>query len=193
MLPTDDFIAWAGTRGIVFDTRYSPPRCLVREGDPDESRWWDLPTAPREISRLLSCLLTGMGPWSTCLLWRRGGSWFDVVPPRNRLEASRQTLAMGPAIPDGFQGAVTFSTKELPLMVGLVMAHVIAGWCVDDDIFVIPNDGRFIVQTDHHGVVHASCRDRADMNRLIEHMTKGGYTLPDEPRDWTFKRPDWME
>ncbi|MDB5300217.1 MAG: hypothetical protein JWO87_1880 [Phycisphaerales bacterium] len=191
-IPTDQFFAWAQTRGIVLDPVYSPPKCLVYDGVAAESRWWDVPRQAGEVNRFISHLLTGVGTWKECYLWRRGGCWPNVAPPRNRLEAARRMVAMGPAIPDGFAGAVKYTAEELSLMVGRVTAHVMSGLCVNDDLFLLPDDGRHIVHTDHHDVVHVSSLDTTAISRLIGHMAGGGYSLPAELLDWTFKRPSWM-
>lgn len=87
---------------------------------------------------------------------------------------------------------MSYTVEESSLMVGRVAAHVMSGWSVQDDLFIVPNDGRHLLHTDHHGVVHASCLDGASMERLIEHMASGGYNLPAEVLDGTFKRPSWM-
>lgn len=92
-ISTDAFLAWAGLRGVILDTRYGPPQCLVYAGDAGESRFW----------------------------------------------ACRQLL-----------------------------------------------------QTDHHGVVYVACTETARLTRFIRHMAHGGYPLPTEPPDATFKRPEWM-
>jgi hypothetical protein len=192
MLPADEFLAKAATLGIVLDPVYSPPKCLVFETEPSERRWWNTPCSADKLNEFLSHLLTGLGPWRACFVWRRGGRWPSLDPPRNRLETTRRIVAMGPPIPDGFEGAVKYLAEEQTLLVGRVKAHVVSGWCVQDDLFVIPDDGKHIVQTDHHGVVHVSWLDRLSMERLIEHMASAGYSLPTEPLDWTFKRPSWM-
>ncbi|HEX4795683.1 MAG TPA: hypothetical protein VH370_17975 [Humisphaera sp.] len=192
LLPADQFLPWARTMGIILDPVYSTPKCLVYQSDATERRWWNTPADPEEITRFLSHLLNGLGPWRFCSVWRRGGSWPNLDPPRNRLEASRRLVEIGPAIPHGFAGAVKYTADELSHLVGRVAAHVKSGWCVQDDLFIIPDDGQHILQTDHHGVVHVSCLDGTSMKRLIEHMANTGYSLPTEPLDWTFKWPSWM-
>jgi len=192
LLPADQFLAWAEALGIVLDPIYSPPKCLVYRTEAAEHRWWNTPTSPEGISRFLSYLLNGLAPWRFCFVWRRGGSWPNLEPARNRIEASRRIVEMGPAIPDGFEGAVKYTAQESGQLVGRVAAHVKSGWCVQDDLFIIPDDGQHILQTDHHGVVHASCLDETRMKRLVEHMASAGYSLPTKPLDWTFKWPSWM-
>jgi len=99
---------------------------------------------------------------------------------------------MGTAIPDGFEGAVKYAADEFNQLVGRITPYALCGVSVRDDLFILPDDGRCILQTDHHDVIHASYLDGADLNRLIEQMAGGGYSLPTELLDWTFKRPNWM-
>jgi hypothetical protein len=66
------------------------------------------------------------------------------------------------------------------------------GCCVRDDLFIVPDHGRQLINTDHHGVVHVACQETARLLQFIEHMTLGGYELPQDLPDATFKRPSWM-
>ena len=192
LLSTDSFFDWAKQSGIVLDSRYSPPQCLVYESLSDNHRWWNTPTDPAELRAFIERFLDGMEFWISCYIWRRGGSWPPADPPRSRLDAIRKVLARGPDIPADYQGAVHFDADEREGLLGLAVPHVLSGWSVNDDLFIIPEHARYILQTDHHGVIHATCYDRAAMDRLIEHMDEGGYSLPTTTLDWTFKRPDWM-
>jgi len=192
MLSADQFLCWAKSVRIVLDPIYSPPKCLVFEVASIESRWWNMPSDEAELHKFFSHLLTNVETWSTCYLWRRGGTWPNLNPPHNRLEDIRSGVGIGPTIPDGFSGAVRYPVNELGQLVGRITTHALSGWCVQDDLFVVPDHGQFIVQTDHHGVAHVSCAEPASMDRLIQRMATGGYALPDEPLDWTFKRPSWM-
>ena len=65
------------------------------------------------------------------------------------------------------------------------------GWSVPDDLFVVPDHGRQLLQTDHHDVVHVDFAEEGMVEPFVRH-TAEEYPLPTEPPDWTFKRPDWM-
>jgi hypothetical protein len=74
----------------------------------------------------------------------------------------------------------------------VLFAFMAFGWCVDDDLFFIPDHAGQLLQTDHHDVIHAECRSEERVLALVAHMAAEDYELPAEPPDWTFRRPDWM-
>jgi hypothetical protein len=98
----------------------------------------------------------------------------------------------GAGIPDGWTGAIGFEREEESLLIAVVFVHLLFGWCVDDDLYFVPNHGRQVLQTDHHGVIHARCRSEARVLELVAHMKEQGYELPTEPPDATFRWPAWM-
>ena len=74
----------------------------------------------------------------------------------------------------------------------MLFAYLAFGWCVDDDLFFVPDHGRQLLQTDHHDVIHVECASEDRVRRLVAHMDEAGYELPEEPPDETFRRPAWM-
>jgi hypothetical protein len=99
----------------------------------------------------------------------------------------------GGPVPDGFRGALQYATAETEHLVNMIEARSRTAWCVTDDLFVIPDHATQFLYLDHHDVLHVKCCDAARMERFIRHMARGGYTLPVEPPDETFKRPSWMK
>jgi hypothetical protein len=67
------------------------------------------------------------------------------------------------------------------------------GWSVGEDLYVVHDHARFILQTDHHNVIHVSYRSSADVDEWVRQMEGRGCALPEEVPDSTFKRPDWMK
>jgi len=192
LISTEQFIEQAAKNGIILDPIYSAPKCLVYAKDATESRWWNIPKAGDELLRFFSHLLQSTEAWSSCYLWRRGGSWPNFHPPHNLLDEICIKVKVGQSIPDDYCGAVNYVFDEREHLLGQVTMHVKTGWCVQDDLFIIPDHGRFLIHTDHHGVVHVTTVEQAGMMQLIERMAVGGHNLPEEPLDWTFKRPAWM-
>ena len=69
----------------------------------------------------------------------------------------------------------------------------IFGWSVGEDTYVVPDNTRYILQTDHHGVIHVSFRSTDDMDRFVAKMEESGFPLPEDVPDETFKRPKWVD
>jgi hypothetical protein len=101
-------------------------------------------------------------------------------------------VLQGARIPDAWAGAVQFDRDDEDALLAVLFAYLAFGWCVDDDLFFIPDHGRQLLQTDHHDVIHVECGSEERVQTLVGHMAKAGYELPSEPPDWTFKRPNWM-
>jgi hypothetical protein len=76
--------------------------------------------------------------------------------------------------------------------VAVMFAAMLAGWCVDDDLYLIPGHGRQFLQVSHHEVVHAQFRDEARLLEFVAYMDGKDYALPTEVPDETFTRPSWM-
>ena len=96
------------------------------------------------------------------------------------------------AIPDGTEGAVRFEAAEADLVKDLIGNVMSLGWCVDDDLLVIPDHGRQILKTDHHGVVHVNFASESRVEEYVRHMARAGFLLPTDTPDDTFRRPRWM-
>jgi hypothetical protein len=77
--------------------------------------------------------------------------------------------------------------------VTLLFSTTIFGWSVGDDLYVVPDHARHLLQTDHHGVIHLKFRTQTDLNSCVEEMHRRGFSLPDELPDETFKQPKWMK
>src|SRR5262249_28594514 len=130
--------------------------------------------------------------WATGFLWPRSGAWPASAGSRSYNEGVRGVVLRGAGIPDGWAGAVRFGREEEDALLAVVFAYLAFGWCVDDDLFFIPDHGRQLLQTNHHGVIHAECASEERVRQLVEYMSTAGYTLPTAPPDGTFKRPPWM-
>jgi hypothetical protein len=188
----EDFLAWTTTRGIALDARYGPPQCLVYLREDAPRRFWECPKGRRELTRFVQHVLAGLDPWEICCLWPRGGRWRDPRPARNRTAEIRSRVTYGLPVPDRFEGAVEFVPHEVEQLGAWVLRMIREGCCVRDDLFIVPDHGRQLINTDHHGVVHVACQETARLLQFIEHMTLGGYELPQDLPDATFKRPSWM-
>lgn len=78
------------------------------------------------------------------------------------------------------------------MIIAVLYAFLAFGWCVDDDLFFVPDHGQQLLQTDHHDVIHVEWASEERVQRLVAHMADAGYELPRDVPDWTFKCPEWM-
>ena len=121
------------------------------------------------------------------MLWPRSGRWPEGGLSQSYNEGVRDVVQRGAGIPDGWSGAIRFERNEVNALVAVLIASVAFGWCVDDDLFFVPDHARQLIQTDHHNVVHVECGSNEQVLELVEHMAAEGYELPTELPDETFK------
>jgi hypothetical protein len=187
-----DFLPWAAEVGIGFDPRYPDSHCLSLLPPCEHARFWVLPPDPATWPHFVASLLGGLDQWESGFVWPRCGSWPNPALSQSYKEGVRDVLLRGAGIPGGWAGAVQFDHDEEDMLVAVLYASLAFGWCVDDDLFFVPDHGRQLLQTDHHDVIHVECASEARVLKLAAHMAEAGYKLPTEPPDWTFKRPAWM-
>jgi hypothetical protein len=135
-----------------------------------------------------------MDHWHACYVWRHLGSWpdpnsVDVRRPNDVVECR---ILEGLGVPRGTAEALTFERGELPALLSLLFSTTVFGWSVAQDLYVVPDQARHILQTDHHEVIHVSFRAAGEIQHWISDMAKRGFELPDDVPDSTFKRPSWM-
>ncbi len=189
----DQFLQWAKSKGMLLDPRY--PEFAVLSFDPpaDIHRFWVVPPQPEMRPYFIASLLD-LADGDSYFCWRHLGSWPEAPDPwvPENVQLEYQILS-GIGLAIGSADLVEFRRDEIHRLITLIFSTTIFGWSVEEDLFVVPNHARQIIQTDHHGVIHVSCRSGADMERFIAGMKDNGYDLPEEIPDATFKPPKWME
>lgn len=193
-LTEDEFLRWASTKGLGLDPKY-PQSAVLDFQSNSESRFWEVPREPERRPYFLASLIDLMGDWQTCYAWRHLGSWPDPddIDPDRINDAVEMLILKGLGLPLATGAVVQFSRDEREKLVTLLFSTTVFGWSVGEDLYVVPDHARQIIQTDHHDVVHASFADPDDLERWISKMSEEGFDLPDEPPDATFKRPAWMD
>jgi hypothetical protein len=191
-VPGENFLRWAAGVGIDFDPRYPDSGCLRLVPPRDHARFWVLPSDPASWPHFIASLLEGLDEWPTGFLWPRSGAWPSCGQSQSYNEGVREVVLRGAGIPDSWTGAIRFDRGEEDALIAVLFAYLAFGWCVDDDLFFVPEHGRQLLQTDHHDVIHVECASEERVQKLITHMAEAGYELPNELPDWTFALPAWM-
>lgn len=187
-----EFLNWAKARAIVVDPGYPKSAVLSFEPDPQLSRFWAVPAAPERRPFLILNLLHLMGDWKSCHVWRHMGSWPASADQLRINDVIEWRILKGLGLPLGTANIVEFDASELDSLVTLIFSTTIFGWSVGEDLYVIADTGRYLMQTDHHDVIHVSFRQPEDLEQFVQGMDKVGFPLPIEPPDSTFKPQDWM-
>jgi hypothetical protein len=190
---TSDFLRWTASVGIGIDPRYPKSGCLSLLPPGDHARFWVVPGEPIAWPHFADSILSGFDGWSGLLLWPRSGTWPATGEPASLNDRVRGTVLRGAGVPAGWNGALRFRDREADAVVAILFAYLAFGFCTADDLFLIPDHGRQLVQTDHHGVIHVQCGSEPRILEFVAHMAAHGYELPKELPDWTFKQPAWMD
>ena len=186
------FLSWADGAGLRLDPQYPQSAVLVFRHDLHHDRFWEIPPEPERRPYFIVSLLELMGDWQECYAWRHLGRWPESADPRRSNDVVELRILEGLGLPLGTADVVTFERAELDTLVTLVFSTTVFGCSVGDDLYIVPDHARCIVQTDHHDVIHVSCRSSAEVERWVEHMERRGFPLPEELPDPTFKKPGWM-
>jgi len=138
----------------------------------------------------VSAALTAAGAEGPVLVFPRHGYWprwpMKVIEPDHTV--AFLTHAIG--IPSGWKGAIEFDPSER----SRTIAVLVCCWLeITKDFYVLPRNGKSLIQFSHHDVVHISCPTADEMNAVVAAMSVAKYELPTAPPDWTFKRPAWMK
>src|SRR5262249_39732502 len=173
--------------------RYPHSAVLTFRPNPQHDRFWEVPGEPERRPHFIASLLDCMEEWQACYAWRHLGSWPRAVAPQRINDVVELRILDGLGLPLGTNAVVEFSRAEHDRLVTLLFSTTIFGWSVGEDLYVVPDHGRHLLQTDHHGVIHLSFRTEASLGRSIAGMERRGFSLPTEPRDSTSKHRGWMK
>lgn len=180
-IPANEFLDWAADSGVGFHPHYPDHLTLLPLGD--HTRAWARPADPAAWPHFLTALLDNLDPWSVAYLRPRSGRWPAAADCTSRNDGLRQIALREAGIPDRGPGAIRFDRDELDVAVAVLCAVLAYGWHPPDDLWFVPDHCQQVVRTDHHGAVHAECRDEGRMRVLVEHMERAGYPLPSELPD----------
>lgn len=192
-LTEDEFLKWAAIKGLGLDPQYPQSAVLTFQSE-SERRFWIVPPEPEARPAFLALLIDLLGDWRSCYVWRHLGGWPhpDHIDAREINDAVEMLILRGLGLPPGGTDVVQIDRSERASLVALLFSTTVFGWSVREDLYVVPDNARQIVDVGHHGAVHVSFADPGDVNTWTAKMSEGGFPLPIEPPDATFKRPSWM-
>lgn len=191
-LTESEFLAWANDSFLRLDPRYPESAVLVFRTDAGRSRFWEVPAEPEVRPYFISSLLELMGDWRECYAWRHLGRWPDSVNRSRINDIVERQILEGLGLPLGTADVVSLSRAEVGKLITLIFSTTIFGWSVGDDLYVVPDHARYILQTDHHNVIHVAFRDSAEVEVWVKAMAARDFPLPEDLPDSTFKKPGWM-
>jgi hypothetical protein len=188
-----NFVKWAKSHGIGLDDHHPDSAVLKFQPDPGLHRFWETPPEPERRSYFLWLMLELMSDWRSCFVWRHMGSWPSIPDPQRVNDQVEFQILSGLGLPMGTADVLEFDRSETDRLVTLLFSTTVFGWSVGEDLYVVPDHTRHIMQTDHHNVVHVSFRDKDTLRSFVAKLKEEEFVLPDHLPDATFKKPEWMD
>lgn len=194
-LTESDFLSWAETNGISHHPSYAKVAILSFAPGVEDSRIWEVPPHPERRPFFLASALTLMGDWKLCYVWRHSGSWPDPrhIDPRRVNDGVEYQILSGLGLPMGSADVVAFSSADIASLVTLLFSTTVFGWSVGEDLCIVPDNAKVIIQTDHHNVLRVKFRAPADVPRAVLHMADAGFPLPEDVPDEVLKPRAWLK
>ncbi|NBB95734.1 MAG: hypothetical protein GVY16_08340 [Planctomycetes bacterium] len=186
------FVKWAKAHGMGLDDRYPDSAVLTFQPDRDIDCFWETPPEPERRSYFLWLMLELMSDWKSCFVWRHMGSWPSNPDPQRVNDQVAFRILSGLGLPMGTADIIEFDRSETDRLVTLLFSTTVFGWSAGEDLYVVPDHAQYILQTDHHAVIHVSFRDANDTTAFVDGMKEEDFVLPDDLPDPTFKMPEWM-
>ncbi len=174
------FLTWVGNYGIGLDRSYPQLAILAFIPDPGCARFWEIPVEPERRPYFIAGILEGMGDWKSCFVWRHMGSWPTRPEPVRLNDRIEFQILKGIGLPLGTAYVIEFDRAEIDALITLVFSTSIFGWSVNEDLYIVPDTGRYIAKTSHHGVIHVSFGGSDDVQAFIQFMAERSFMLPDE-------------
>jgi len=186
------FLELLKTKGIVINADYPQSAVLDFANDPQINRFWCIPDEARRIPTFVATLLDLLDPWENVYVWKHSGSWSTNIKGERLNDDVQAIIYKGIGLPNNSAEIIVFDKTEFGELVALVFNQLVFGWHVGDDLYIVPDNGKQIMKTDHHDVVHVEFLDNDSMERFVKVMIEQEFELPEEVPDDTFKKPTWM-
>jgi hypothetical protein len=186
-----DFVEWLKQNGLTWDNEHG---YIDFNSDEFENRFWAMPERGARIVYFLSVILNSLDPWTYLMVCKQGASgWNNSNEQTGIIESVHDQIVSSVPVSKDFRGALRVERSDFVATVTLLFNQLLFGWCMWDDVYVIPDHARQIVKTSHHDVVHVSFRNSGKVAEFVEKLAKEKFYLSDEVPDGTFKTPAWMK
>lgn len=114
------------------------------------------------------------------------GSWPETADPARINDVIELKILEGLKLPLGTANIVNFNKSEINALITLIFSTTIFGWSVGEDLYIVPEHAKNIVEVNHHGVIYVSFRTEDSMRAYIKGMKKHEFHLPKEVLDDIF-------
>jgi hypothetical protein len=174
LLSVEDFLAWAGERGIGFDPQYPAAADLTFIGNPTCWRSWPLAFGPRKLPLFLATILEAASAPAWLVYPRNDGRWFSPSRPTFSDELLEMTVRCS-GVPAGFVGAVRLPGTVPAEVVELLAGSLIHGGHIGHDLYAVSEDAGCILMADHHDQLIAKFPSKENLSQMSAIVAKEGY------------------
>jgi hypothetical protein len=189
LLTEEDIKAWLKAHSLCWEDAYGtidyPPGT-------SDSRFWVRPWHGARIVYFLKFMLNALDPWESLIICKQGGTGWRKTGSPNPMDDVYDLVVGATGVPDYSNGALRFTRTDETALLTLLLIQLLFGWCMWDDVYVIPDHADQFIKTSHHDVVHVHFRDTTRVEPYVRAMEAAEFYLPTEPPDETFKTPHWM-
>jgi hypothetical protein len=118
------FLNWANDSGMGLDDQYPGSAVLSFKSDLQQDRFWEIPSNPEQRPYFVGSILSLLGNWNTCYVWRHLGSWPDSADPNRINDQIELQILRGIGLPLGTADAVAFSRDEINQLGTLIFSTI---------------------------------------------------------------------
>lgn len=174
-----EFLHWAEDHGLALDAQYPESAVLAFHPEVGDALFWRVPAEPERRPYFLAAFLERLGDWTSCFVWRHLGFWPDTgdIDAQRPNDVVEHHIYQGLGLPRGTSDVVEFMRAESGALLTLLFSTTVFGWSVGEDLYVVPDHARYLLQTNHHGLVHVEFRDAGDAAVWVEALEAQGFPL----------------
>src|SRR6516162_5294282 len=141
-LPEKEFVEWLKARELTWDEQYG--YIDFKSGETDE-RFWTLPERGARVVYLIAFILDSLDSWNYLMVCRQGaGGWHTGHDAPSIIDFVHDQIVSSTSIPKDFRGVLRVEKSDEVAITTLLFNQLMFGWCMWDDVYVIPDHARQI-------------------------------------------------